>query len=160
MVAQRARRAGVAPTLPSGAVDPAALEELGACLPDVFALPHGPMSLSMSSTLQSAPDRAEQIARLWAEARRMTKQTSVGWILLRSRHEPTTSVVDDAESTTPPHERSKMAGRAAIAPITPTRAASSRVTRAIAAGSMAITRAVSSAQREGACNALAKNAAL
>jgi glycerate kinase len=71
VVAQRARRAGVAPTLLSGAVDPAALNELGRAFAGCFALPHGPMSLS--ECLEHAEvllvDRTEQIARLWAAAR-------------------------------------------------------------------------------------------
>ena len=71
VVAQRARCAGVAPTLLSGAVDPAALSELGRVFAGCFALPHGPMSLS--ECLEHAEallvDRTEQIARLWAAAR-------------------------------------------------------------------------------------------
>jgi glycerate kinase len=71
VVARRARAAGVAPTLLSGAVDPAALPDLGRVFAGCFALPAGPMTLAecieRAETLLA--DRAEQIARLWAAAR-------------------------------------------------------------------------------------------
>lgn len=71
VVAQRARRAGVAPTLLSGAVDTAALVELGRVFVGCFALPYGPMSLAECIDRADAllADRAEQIARLWNAAR-------------------------------------------------------------------------------------------
>jgi glycerate kinase len=77
VVAQRARRAGVAPTLLSGAVDAAALVDLSrAFAAGCFALPSGPMSLAdcIEHTGSLLADRAEQLARLWdAGARALTR---------------------------------------------------------------------------------------
>lgn len=66
VVALRARRAGVPATLLSGAVDAAALPELGAHFAGCFALPGGPTTLD-DAIRHAAPwlaDRAEAIARL------------------------------------------------------------------------------------------------
>lgn len=71
VVAQRAARANVPVTLLSGAVDAAALAELGRVFAGCFALPSGPMSLERC--IAEAPtllaDRAEALARLFGAAR-------------------------------------------------------------------------------------------
>ena len=71
VVARRARRTGVPPTLLSGAVDAAALADLGRVFAGCFALPDGPMALAECVEHADAllADRAEQIARLWFAAR-------------------------------------------------------------------------------------------
>jgi glycerate kinase len=71
VVAQRAARANVPVTLLSGAVDAAALAELGRVFAGCFALQSGPMSLERC--IAEAPtllaDRAEALARLFGAAR-------------------------------------------------------------------------------------------
>jgi len=71
VVAERARAAGVPITLLSGAVDAAALPELGRVFSGCFALPSGPMTLDdcIAGAEVLIVDRAEQIARVWAAAR-------------------------------------------------------------------------------------------
>ena len=71
VVAERARAAGVPITLLSGAVDDAALPELGRVFAGCFALPAGPMTLAdcIANADALLADRAEQIARVWAAAR-------------------------------------------------------------------------------------------
>ena len=67
VVAQHARAQGVPVTLVSGAVDLAALSDLGALFAGCFGLPNGPMTLdeciARASELLEA--RAEQLGRLW-----------------------------------------------------------------------------------------------
>jgi glycerate kinase len=72
VVAERARAAGVPITLLSGAVDPAALPELGRVFAGCFALPAGPATLADCIVGAEAllADRAEQIARLWETGNR------------------------------------------------------------------------------------------
>ncbi len=72
VVAERARAAGVPITLLSGAVDAAALPELGRVFDGCFALPSGPMSLADCIARADAliENRAEQIGRIWKAARR------------------------------------------------------------------------------------------
>jgi glycerate 2-kinase len=72
VVAERARAAGVPVTLLSGAVDPRALPELGGVFAGCFALPAGPATLAdcIADAGTLLADRAEQIARVWAAARR------------------------------------------------------------------------------------------
>jgi glycerate kinase len=71
VVARRAHAARVPATLLSGAVDRAALPDLGKVFAGCFALPEGPMTLA--ACIENAPsllaDRAEQLAHLWREAR-------------------------------------------------------------------------------------------
>ena len=71
VVAERARAAGVPVTLLSGAIDTAALPELGRAFGGCFALPTGPMMLAdcIANADALLADRAEQIARVWAAAR-------------------------------------------------------------------------------------------
>ena len=71
VVAERARAAGVPITLLSGAVDAAALPELGKVFSGCFALPSGPLTLDdcVAGAEVLIVDRAEQIARVWAAAR-------------------------------------------------------------------------------------------
>jgi glycerate kinase len=59
-------------TLLSGAVDAAALAELGHVFDGCFALPSGPMTLAdcIANADLLLADRAEQIARIWDAARR------------------------------------------------------------------------------------------
>ena len=70
VVAERARAAGVPITLLSGAVDAAALPELGRVFAGCFALPAAPMALAecIASADALIADRAEQIARVAARA--------------------------------------------------------------------------------------------
>jgi glycerate kinase len=77
IVAQRARRAGVTPTLLSGAIDAQALAGLGRVFDGCFALPVQPMTLADCIAQAEAllADRAEQMARLWNAARSFTRQT-------------------------------------------------------------------------------------
>jgi glycerate kinase len=72
VVAERARAAGVPITLLSGAVDAAALPELGQVFDGCFALPSGPLSLAdcIANADSLLADRAEQIAKLLEAARR------------------------------------------------------------------------------------------
>jgi glycerate kinase len=72
VVAERALAAGVPITLLSGAVDAAALPDLGRFFAGCFALPPGPMALEECIANADAllADRAEQIARVWAAAHR------------------------------------------------------------------------------------------
>ena len=71
VVAERARAAGVPITLLSGAVDAAALPELGRVFSGCFALPSGPMTLADCIAYADAliADRAEQVARILAATR-------------------------------------------------------------------------------------------
>jgi glycerate kinase len=71
VVAKRAHRAHVPPTLLSGAVDANALPELATMFAGCFALPAQPMSLADCIERADAllADRAEQIARLWRAAK-------------------------------------------------------------------------------------------
>jgi glycerate kinase len=66
IVAERARAAGVPITLLSGAVDAAALPELGRVFAGCFALPAGPITLAdcIANADVLLADRAEQIARV------------------------------------------------------------------------------------------------
>jgi glycerate kinase len=68
IVALHARTAGVPVTLLSGAIDSAALPELGTMFAGCFALPAGPLTLAecIADADTLVADRAEQIARLWA----------------------------------------------------------------------------------------------
>jgi len=70
VVAERARAAGVPITLLSGAVDAAALPELGRIFDGCFALPAGPMALAdcIAHADVLLADRAAQIARVWSAA--------------------------------------------------------------------------------------------
>jgi len=70
VVAERARAAGVPITLLSGAIDSAALPELGRVFDGCFALPAGPMSLAdcIAQADVLLADRAGEIARVWAVA--------------------------------------------------------------------------------------------
>ena len=70
VVAERARAAGVPITLLSGAVDAAALPELGCVFDGCFALASGPMTLDecIANADSLLADRAEQIARVAARA--------------------------------------------------------------------------------------------
>jgi glycerate kinase len=72
VVAERARAAGVPVTLLSGAVDPAALPDLGRAFDGCIALPAGPATLAECIAGADAllADRAEQLARVFAAARR------------------------------------------------------------------------------------------
>jgi glycerate 2-kinase len=67
VVAEHARAAGVPITLLSGAVEAAALPQLGRVFAGCFALPAGPATLAECVAHAGAllADRAEQIARLW-----------------------------------------------------------------------------------------------
>jgi glycerate kinase len=75
VVAQRASAHGVPATLVSGAIDPAALPELGRAFAGAFALAPGPATLA--DCLQHADlwlaDRAEQIARAFAAGRNTSR---------------------------------------------------------------------------------------
>jgi len=70
VVAERARAAGVPITLLSGAIDSAALPELGRVFDGCFALPAGPMLLAdcIAQANVLLADRAGEIARVWAVA--------------------------------------------------------------------------------------------
>jgi glycerate kinase len=70
VVAERARAAGVPITLLSGAIDAAALPELGRVFDGCFALPAGPMALAdcIANADVLLADRAGEIARVWAAA--------------------------------------------------------------------------------------------
>ncbi|MEP7207806.1 MAG: glycerate kinase [Casimicrobiaceae bacterium] len=70
--ARRARAAGVPATLLAGAVDAAALPALAKHFDGCFALADGPLTLddSLERAEPLLADRAEQLARLWAVARR------------------------------------------------------------------------------------------
>jgi len=70
VVAERARAAGVPITLLSGAIDDAALPELGRVFDGCFALPAGPMALAdcIAHADVLLADRAGEIARVWAAA--------------------------------------------------------------------------------------------
>jgi glycerate kinase len=70
VVAERARAAGVPITLLSGAIDSAALPELGRVFDGCFALPPGPMPLAdcIAQADVLLADRAAQIARVWSAA--------------------------------------------------------------------------------------------
>jgi len=72
VVAERARAARVPITLLSGAVDAAALPELGRVFDGCFALPSGPMTLAdcIANADPLLADRAEQIAKIWDAAHR------------------------------------------------------------------------------------------
>jgi len=72
VVAEKARARGVPVTLLSGAVDPAALAELGGVFDGCIALPAGPASLAdcIAGAGTLLADRAEQIARVFAAGRR------------------------------------------------------------------------------------------
>lgn len=71
VVAERARAAKVPITLLSGALDDAALPELGRVFAGCFALPGGPMTLAecIGGAQQLLAARAEQIARLLVASR-------------------------------------------------------------------------------------------
>ena len=71
VVAQRARRHGVPVTLVSGAVDPAALRELGRHFAGCFGLTAGPATLQdcLDHASEWLADRTEQVARVFAAAR-------------------------------------------------------------------------------------------
>ena len=71
IVARRARAAGVPVTLLSGAVDSAALPELGQDFAGCFALPAGPTTLaaSLADAGGLVSERTEQLARLWRASR-------------------------------------------------------------------------------------------
>jgi glycerate kinase len=73
VVASRARAGGVPVSLVSGAIEPAALAELGACFDGCFALPPRPATLDECIAHADAwlGDRTEQAARLFAAARKM-----------------------------------------------------------------------------------------
>jgi glycerate kinase len=68
VVAEHARAQGVPVTLISGAVDSAALPELGRYFAGCFALPNGPLSLDECIANADAllADRAEQVARVFS----------------------------------------------------------------------------------------------
>ena len=70
VAAQRARAAGVPATLLSGAIDAAALPELGRHFAGCFAIAAGPTTLAASMADAGAllADRTEQLARLWDAA--------------------------------------------------------------------------------------------
>jgi glycerate kinase len=70
VVAERARAARVPITLLSGAIDSAALPELGRAFDGCFALPAGPMTLAdcIAQADVLLADRAGQIARVWSAA--------------------------------------------------------------------------------------------
>jgi len=70
VVAERARAAGVPITLLSGAIDSAALPELGRVFDGCFALPPEPMTLAdcIAHADVLLADRAGQIARVWSAA--------------------------------------------------------------------------------------------
>jgi glycerate kinase len=70
VVAERARAAGVPITLLSGAIDAAALPELGRVFDGCFALPTGPMALAdcIAQADVLLADRAGEIARVWSAA--------------------------------------------------------------------------------------------
>lgn len=72
IVAEQARARGVPVTLLSGAVDPAALAELGRVFDGCIALPAGPATLAecIAGAAALLADRAEQLARVFAAARR------------------------------------------------------------------------------------------
>jgi len=78
VVARHAAARNVPVTLISGAVDPAALADLGAHFAGCFGLPNGPASLAecIADTAQLLEDRAEQVARLLV-ARRGTREATV-----------------------------------------------------------------------------------
>lgn len=71
VVAERARAAGVATTLISGALHRPSLTRLNAIFSGCFALPDGPMSDgdSIANAGVLLADRCEQVARLWQAAR-------------------------------------------------------------------------------------------
>jgi glycerate kinase len=70
-VAEHARARGVPVTLISGAIDSAALPELGRHFAGCFALPNGPLSLDECIANAGAllADRAEQVARVFVASR-------------------------------------------------------------------------------------------
>jgi glycerate kinase len=70
VAASRARAAGVPATLVSGALDSAALSELGRHFAGCFAIPAAPMTMaaSIAEADELLADRVEQLARLWAAA--------------------------------------------------------------------------------------------
>jgi glycerate kinase len=71
VAAARARAAGVPATLIAGAIDAAALPDLGRHFAGCFALPDGPITAAASIANAGAllADRVEQAARLWDAAR-------------------------------------------------------------------------------------------
>ena len=71
VVAEHARARGVPVTLISGAIDSAALPELGRHFAGCFALPNGPLSLDECIANAGAllADRAEQVARVFVASR-------------------------------------------------------------------------------------------
>jgi glycerate kinase len=71
VAARRARAAGVPATLLSGALDAAALPELGRHFDGCFAIAAGPTTVaaSMANAAALLADGAEQLARLWDAAR-------------------------------------------------------------------------------------------
>jgi glycerate kinase len=71
VVAEHARALGVPVTLISGAIDKAALPELGRHFAGCFALPNGPLSLEQCIANAGAllADRAEQVARVLIASR-------------------------------------------------------------------------------------------
>ncbi len=71
VAAGRARAAGVPAMLVSGALDSAALPELGRHFAGCFAIPAAPITLeaSIAEADLLLADRVEQLARLWAAAR-------------------------------------------------------------------------------------------
>jgi glycerate kinase len=74
VVAEKARARGVPVTLLSGAIDPAALAELGRVFDGCIALPAGPVTLAecIAGAAALLADRAEQIARVFAAGQRVS----------------------------------------------------------------------------------------
>ena len=81
VVAEHARAAGVPITLLSGAVDAAALPQLGRVFAGCFALPAGPATLAecIADAGELLADRAEQIARLWEAGNRRRGDGYLPW---------------------------------------------------------------------------------
>ena len=64
-------------TLVSGAIDPAALADLGAHFTGCFGLPHGPAALAdcIANAAQLLEERAEQIGRVFGAGHGTRRRT-------------------------------------------------------------------------------------
>ena len=161
VVAERARAAGVPITLLSGAVDAAALPELGQVYSGCFALPSGPMTLADciagAGGAHRRPHRADR-ARLGGGTRLDAARNARHHIApgrnsrpgFASRQEgrPFRPSARSGAPGVPAADRSRSAPRSSRC--------GRRVTRASAAGSIATTRASASASIFCACSTDAK----
>ena len=77
MVAQHAAARNVPVTLVSGAIDPAALADLGAHFAGCFGLPHGPATLPdcIADAARLLEERAVEIGRVFVAGRGAQRRT-------------------------------------------------------------------------------------